>query len=402
MQRIKGSFSRPKGFLVGSAAAGIKTDKTAHDVAVFASEVEAAAAAVFTTNPICGAPVMIGRERIKARRARAIVVNAGCANVCTGKRGMRDGERMAAIVAKHLNADPQRVLVASTGIIGEHLPMEKIVPGVNAACNAMGRSLRCDAAAARAIMTTDTRPKESAVCETIGGVAVTMGGTAKGSGMIAPNMATMLCFLSTDCRIDARLLDAVLRRVNNDTFNCVTVDGDRSTSDSVFLLANGCADNRRISRSGRDLDAFETALSLLRETLAKAVAADGEGATKFVEIVVRGGRNARDAHVAAMAIADSPLVKTALYGEDPNWGRIITAAGYSGAALAPEKIRLSLNGKCVYRQGRPVAGKKGLAARMRKREIRIEIDLGAGNATRTVWTCDLSHKYVDINAHYHT
>ena len=402
MKRIAGSFTRPKGFLVGSAACGLKSGKDARDVIVFASDVEAAAAAVFTTNPVCGAPIIVNRQRITAGRARAIVVNAGNANVCTGARGIADAKRMAADTARRLSIDPQRVLVASTGIIGERLPMKRIRAGVRAACDDLGRSLRHDRLAARAILTTDLAPKECAVTCRMGGATVTVGGMAKGSGMIAPNMATLLAFVSTDCLIDGRLLGRALRQVNDDTFNCVTVDGDRSTSDSVFLLANGCAGNRKLSRKGAGLAMFEKALRVVMEKLAKDVAADGEGATKLVEVVVTGARSASDAHAAALAIAESPLVKTALFGQDPNWGRIVAAAGYSGARISPERMRLSLGGKCILRNGRAAAAKRDFANIMRRKTIRIEIDLGVGRATRTVWTCDLTNGYIKINAHYHT
>lgn len=402
MRRIPGSFTRPKGFLVGSAYCGLKSGPNARDVVVFASEVDAAAAAVFTSNPVCGAPVVVDRERIRSGRARAIVVNAGNANVCTGARGIADAQRMTADVARCLSIAPERVLVASTGIIGERLPMKKIRAGVRTACDSLGRSLRHDRLAAAAILTTDLARKQHAVTCRIGGATVTVGGMAKGSGMIAPNMATLLAFISTDCLIAPALLARTLRRINENTFNCVTVDGDQSTSDSVFVLANGCAGNTKLSRSGADLATFEQALHAVMEKLAKDVAADGEGATKFIEVIVSGARSASDAHVAAMAIAESPLVKTALFGQDPNWGRIIAAAGRSGAKIAPEKVRLSLGGKCICRDGRAVGAKRDFAKIMRRKTIRIDIDLGVGRATRTVWTCDLTDGYIKINAHYHT
>lgn len=402
MKRIAGSFTRPKGFLVGSAACGLKSGKDARDVVVFASETDAAAAAVFTSNPVCGAPVIVDRQRIGSGRARAIVVNAGNANVCTGTRGIADAKRMASDVAQCLSINPERVLVASTGIIGERLPMKKIRAGICAACDNLGRSLKHDRLAAGAILTTDLARKECAVTCRIGGATVTVGGMAKGSGMIAPNMGTLLAFISTDCLVDPPVLARTLRRVTADTFNCVTVDGDQSTSDSVFLLANGCAGNRKLSRKGAGLPTFEKALHTVMEKLAKDIAADGEGATKLVEVVVSGARSVSDAHAVAKAIAESPLVKTALFGEDPNWGRILAAAGYSGAMIAPDKVRLSLGGKCICRNGRAVGAKQNFAKIMRRKTIRIQIDLGLGRAGRTVWTCDLTGGYIKINAHYHT
>jgi len=215
-------------------------------------------------------------------------------------------------------------------------------------------------------------------------------------------MATMLAFISTDCAISREALASTVKKVNEDTFNCVTVDGHTSPSDSVFVLANGCAGNRRISRRGKDLSAYEAMLNHVMEGLAKDLAADGEGATKFIEVRVRTARTRAEAHVAAMAIANSPLVKTAMFGEDPNWGRIVTAAGNSGAAMVVEKVSLSLNGVRVFHRGKPIAAKEKLAARMRESEIRMVLDLGAGEASRTVWTCDLTHGYIRINAEYHT
>ncbi|MFH0964790.1 MAG: bifunctional glutamate N-acetyltransferase/amino-acid acetyltransferase ArgJ [Planctomycetota bacterium] len=402
MDEIAGSFTRAKGFLAGSAGAGLKTAAGALDIAVFASEVDAGAAGVFTTNRVCAAPVIVSRKKLAKRRARAIVVNAGNANACTGKEGLRDAERMAARAAEKLGVSAEKVLVASTGVIGRRLPMDRIIHGIGAAVDMLGSTLQHDSDAARAIMTTDTVPKEAAAQERIGGATVTVGGLAKGAGMIAPNLATMLTFVSTDCAIEGAILAKTLVKLSAETFNCVTVDGDMSTNDSVFVLANGCAGNRRVTRAGKDLSKFEALLKHVMGTLARAIAADGEGATKFIEIVVKGARTKEDAHRAAKAIAESPLVKTAFFGEDPNWGRILTAAGYSGALVFPEKATLVINGETVYRRGKPLDATPALIESMRKREIRVEINLGAGKAEATVWTCDLSHGYIQVNAAYHT
>jgi glutamate N-acetyltransferase/amino-acid N-acetyltransferase len=394
---VEGGITAPQGYLATGVSAGIK--KKGLDLAVVFSSQPAAAAGVFTLNRVQAAPVILSKEnlRVSRGRARAVLVNSGCANACTGERGMHDALISARCLASRLNVDPSRVLVASTGVIGSFLPVPKVLKGISAAVSALNS--RGGAAAVRAIMTTDTCEKSIAVEGRIGGKAVRIGGMAKGAGMIHPQMATLLAVITTDVQMPSGELNRLLRRTVDRTFNCLTVDGDTSTNDTVFVLANGASN--AAARDSRSVAFLEKGLMLVCEELAKSIARDGEGATKFVEILVRGASDFNTARKAAKAIAHSCLVKTALYGEELNWGRILCAVGYSGVPFDPERIALSLNGIPIFHSGSPVASTRSRAEKaMRNHDLRIEVDLAGGRSAATVWTCDLSHKYVDINASY--
>jgi len=394
---IKGGITAPQGYLASGVSAGIK--KKGLDLAVVFSSQPASAAGVFTRNRVQAAPVLLSRENLKFSRgrARAILVNSGCANACTGEQGMKDSLVSARCLASLLNVDPAQVLVASTGVIGSFLPVPKMLKGISSAASALNS--KGGGAAVRAIMTTDTREKTVAVEGRIGGKTVRIGGMAKGAGMIHPQMATMLAFITTDAQVAPRELNRLLHRAVERTFNCLTVDGDTSTNDTVLVLANGASSAAALD--GRSSALFEKGLTLVCEELAKSIARDGEGATKFVEILVRGAADFEAARTVAKTIANSPLVKTALYGEELNWGRILCAVGYSGIPFDPERIGLSLNGIPIFRGGAPVNATRARAEKaLKSHDLLIEVDLGGSRASARVWTCDFSHKYVDINASY--
>ncbi len=327
---------------------------------------------------------------------RAILLNSGCANACTGDKGMQDALISVRSLASLLGIETNQVLAASTGVIGMPLPTRRVLQGISTAVSAL--SSKGGDAAARAIMTTDTCEKSVAVECRIGGKKVRIGGMAKGSGMIHPNLATMLAVITTDARIAPSLLDRVFRRVLERTFNCLTVDGDTSTNDMVAIVANGASEARV---EGRAAIQFEAGLCRVCEDLAKRIARDGEGATKFVEIEVRGARSFGDARQVAKSIAHSPLVKTALFGEELNWGRILCAAGNGGVHFDPLAVKLSLCGIPVFRRGSPIPATRDRAERaLKSEEIQIQLDLGDGGHAARVWTCDLTRKYIDINASY--
>jgi glutamate N-acetyltransferase / amino-acid N-acetyltransferase len=394
---IKGGITAPQGYLAAGVSAGIK--KKGLDLAVVFSPKPASAAGVFTLNRVQAAPVLLSKENIKASRgrARAILINSGCANACTGEQGMQDALISARGLASHLNVDPNQILVASTGVIGNFLPVPKMLKGISSAVSALNS--KGGTAAVRAIMTTDTREKTFAVEGRIGGKTVRIGGMAKGAGMIHPQMATMLSVITTDMQIAPKELARFLRHATDRTFNCLTVDGDTSTNDTVFVMANGASTVAAID--GRSKSFFEQGLTMVCEELAKSIARDGEGATKFVEIVVQGAVDYESARKVAKTIAHSPLVKTALYGEELNWGRILCAVGYSGVPFDPEQVTLSLNGIPIFRNGSPVASTRARAEEaIKKRDLQIEVNLTEGRASAKVWTCDFSHDYVNINASY--
>ena len=389
------------GFRSAGVRCGIKARGL--DLALIASDGPAHAAGVFTQSTVVGAPVSLSRERVRRGVVRAIVANSGCSNVAMGARGMRDARTMTALVARTVGCQPDEVLVASTGVIGQPLPMEKVEAGILAA----GRALRPEglSKAARAILTTDLAPKCASLRTRIDGRNVTLAGIAKGSGMIEPNLATMLSFLITDAAIAPPLLRKLLRAAADQSYNRVTVDGETSTSDTVFLLANGRAGNSLLrDATSAGARRFAAALGELTQELARAIARDGEGATKLVTVRVSGARLADDALRAAKRIANSMLVKTALFGGDPNWGRILQTAGAARVAIALDRAEVRLGGVTVFRNGSPT----GAAARRRagralaRKEIDVELDLGVGRHTATVWTCDLSYDYVEINAEYTT
>ncbi len=393
----------PKGFRAGAAACGIKASGKP-DLAVLVCDVEASAAAVFTQNRVVGAPVLVSRERLSRGRAmRGIVVNSGNANACTGEQGLADAHEMTRLAAKRIGCAPDQMLVASTGVIGKALPMEKVKKGIQAACAALASGPEADEAFARAIMTTDTRLKQAGARVQIGGRAVTIAGATKGVGMIAPNMATTLGFLATDASVEAPLLQAMLCRAADATYNCLTVDGHTSTSDTLVLMASGRAGAEPVAEGSPEAEVFAAALMAVCESLARQIVADAEGGTKVIEIRVTGAASEAEAHRVARAIADSPLVKCAFFGEDPNWGRIVSAAGAAGISSGPETMRLMLGGVVIFDGGTPVeADAKRLKKIMRAHEIAVHLDLGAGTGEARCLTCDLTDEYVRINAHYTT
>ncbi|MHB0875922.1 MAG: bifunctional glutamate N-acetyltransferase/amino-acid acetyltransferase ArgJ [Anaerolineae bacterium] len=399
-----GSITDVQGIRASGVRAGIKKKAGALDLALVLSDRPASCAGVFTTNRFQAAPVIYDRATIQAdpRGVRAIAINSGCANACTGPEGEEDARRMAALAGAAVGVDGSHVLVMSTGVIGKPLPMDRIESGVVLAAQALSDDGGHDAA--RAIMTTDTRPKEVAVRLSLGGHSVTVAGMAKGAGMISPNMATLLSTIVTDAAVAPAALDEMLRYAVGHSFNCVTVDGDMSTNDTLLLLANGAAGNAEIA--GRDSDGYADlceAVTTVAVALAQAVAFDGEGATKRVTIEVKGGRSREEARQAAMSVAKSPLVKTAIYGRDANWGRVLCAVGYSGVPVEPAHVELWLGDLHLVKAGRPYdVDEARAAAILEKEDVTFTVDMGMGDACATVWTCDFSHEYVSINADYRT
>jgi len=386
----------PEGFRAAGVACGIKAEGP--DLALIASDRPATAAGLFTSNRVKAAPVIYSRRALRKGRARAIVANSGCANACTGPRGLKDARRMARAVARALEVPEGEVLVASTGVIGEPLPIERIegaVPDLAEKLSPQGFE-----EAARAIMTTDTRPKLRWATVPTSAGEVTILGIAKGAGMIRPDLATMLAFIVTDAGLSPQELKGMLRDAVSESFNRITVDGEQSTNDTVFILANGC----KGELLGEDLESFGKALMELCQGLALDIVRDGEGATMVAEIVISGARTSAEAKRAAYRIAHSPLVKTALFGRDPNWGRIMAALGDAGLKFDPARVLVRIGGVDVVR-GEMVApnydegeAKKALT----RRKVKIEVDLGLGEGTFSVLTCDLSYDYVKINASYRT
>jgi glutamate N-acetyltransferase/amino-acid N-acetyltransferase len=403
IKRIRGGVIAAKGFRCAGVRCGIKTRAGTPDLGLILSEQPAVAAAVFTTNRVQAAPVLFDREVLKHGPVRGVVVNAGNANACTGLKGLRDARRMSQLAAECAGAAPGRFLVASTGVIGVPLPLARVESGIRDAATRLGRTSAHADVIARAIMTTDLVPKAAAVEVRVGGKPVRIGGIAKGSGMLAPNMATLLCFITTDCAIRAALLRRALRETVGQTFNRITVDGDCSTNDTVAVLASAAAGNPPVDRTGPGFRAFRDGLLAVGVELSQALVRDGEGASRFVEISVTGARSESEATRVARSIATSPLVKCAINGGDPNWGRIICAAGYSGAAVEPERMRLWINEEMLFRYDVPAAvPREKLVACMKPKEIRVRLDLGRGRRRARVWTCDFSREYVSINADYHT
>lgn len=396
-----GGITAPAGYTAAGVSCGIKPSGKP-DLGIVASHTSASAAAVFTTNLAQAAPVVISRDHLERSggRARAIVVNSGCANACTGSDGMAHAAAMARQTAAALSCAPEEVLVASTGVIGVKLDMAKVCRGITDAARSLSPS--DGPAAALAIMTTDPFPKEAAVESSIGGSPFRVGGMAKGSGMIEPMMATMLGFVTTDATIDPALLQRALTAAVNDTFNAISVDGECSTNDCVFLLANG-ASGTRVTESG-GYEEFVEALTHVCETLAVGIVRGGEGATKLITINVTGARSDVEARRAARAIANSPLVKTAVHGGDPNWGRLIAVAGRSGSEFVLDRAAVRIGPVELFRDGSPHDERSGdAAAYLAGREVSLEVDMGTGHRGRArMWTCDLSAEYVRINADYRT
>jgi len=393
-----GTITSAKGFRAGATRAGLKT-RGGLDLGILYSEVPCVAAGLFTGNRIKAAPVLLCQEHIAGGRGQAIVVNAGCANACTGEQGVEDAAEMASLGAKKLGISAQDVLVASTGVIGMRLPMELISAGIEkvALSKEGGHEL------AQAITTTDTFAKERAVALDLGGMELIIGGIAKGAGMIHPDLATLLCFLATDAAIDAGFLERALRRAADLSFNMLTIDGDTSPSDTLLILANGLANNRKIEEGSAAAKAFQAALDEVCIYLAKCIARDGEGATKLIEVAVEGALSAADARVAARTVACSPLVKAAVHGNDPNWGRIIAALGRSGAEIDGSKIDLFVNSICLMKGGSPQPfDENEVRGAMKGAEVPIKVCLNLGSYAATAWGCDLSEEYVTINSEYTT
>ena len=401
MKQIDGGITAVPGIRAAGVHAGIKA-ADAKDVALIVTDTPTTAAGVFTKNSVTAAPVLVCREHLSDGRAQAVIVNSGNANACTGEVGMANAQRMAAATAEQLGIDANLVLVSSTGVIGQQLPMDKIENGIQATANTLSTEGGSDAA--EAIMTTDTHPKSIAVEVEIDGVPVRIGGIAKGSGMIAPNMATMLSYLTTDAKINAETLQTALNRVVDDTYNLLTVDTDRSTNDTVLILATGHADNTEIvAAAGENYEAFCEGLLSVCTELVKMLARDGEGATKLVEVVVKHAKNRDDAEKAARAVAESPLVKTAVFANDANWGRIMMAIGKSGAAFDPYQVDVYLADYQLVKDGMDAGYDEDKATALFAQDpVRITIDLATGDAEITMWTCDYSYDYIRINADYRT
>ncbi len=406
MKRISsGSVTSPKGFRSGAATCGLK-EKGAMDVALILSDYDCSGAGVFTRNEVVAAPVIVDRQTLAddPTKLRGVVANAGIANACTGPKGLEACKRMQELAAGCAGCAPDQMLVLSTGVIGVQLDLDKIAVGIEHACRHLSENNGKDTA--RAIMTTDTRPKHTAVSVDLPGGKVTIGGIAKGSGMIHPNMATMLAVLTTDAAVAAEELDGMLRSAVDRSFHRITIDGDTSTNDTVLILANGA--------SGVELNddalktAFQEALDSICIELAQAIVRDGEGASKFIALQVCGARTQDEALSVARTIATSPLVKTAFAGGDPNWGRIVAAAGRANVSLNAESLALWIGSNInddfqLVEDGIPLEYDESLAEAIFKgSEINIRLDLGLGQAGTTVWTCDLTHEYVSINADYRT
>ena len=405
MEIITGGVTAAKGFLAAGVEAGIKYQNR-KDMAMVYSKTPCRAAGVFTTNVVKAAPVLWDKEGVESEwEAQAIVVNSGIANACTGKLGYEYCRETAGAAADALEISPQSVLICSTGVIGMQLPMEKMTEGVRMLAKAIKPGEEAGTDAAKAIMTTDTRNKQVAVKVTIGGKEVTIGGMCKGSGMIHPNMCTMLAFVTTDVNISKKLLQEALSADVQDTFNMVSVDGDTSTNDTLLVLANGQAENPEITEKGADYDTFVEALHYVNETLAKKIAGDGEGATALFEVKVIHADNKEDAKTLAKSVITSSLTKAALFGHDANWGRILCALGYSGAKFDPEAIELYLESSA----GKILIFKDGMAADYSEEEatrilscseVTALVDMKMGEAEATAWGCDLTYDYVKINADY--
>ena len=418
---IDGSITAPAGFLTAGVHCDVfKRGKTSRagqkrDLAVIVSEVPATAAGMFTTNQVCAAPVKVCVEHIADGKAQAVVINSGNANACTGPRGLKDAREMTSLLAEELLLKPEDVLVGSTGRIGLELPMPNIRKGIAQIVKELDDSPSAAHNAAEAIMTSDTRPKEIAVECKLGAQMVRIGGIAKGAGMIQPGMspngtrpasmplhATMLSFLTTDAKIDSRTLNTCLREAVANSFNCITVDGDMSTNDTVLILANGLAGNSKLS--SKDLKTFQAALNHVCLELAKMIARDGEGVTRLVTVRVKGAKTQKDADAAARAVGNSALVKTSWNGGDPNWGRIIDALGYSPAKVVEEKVDIAYSApsakKLTYslKKGRPTRTSfDTLCAAVAPAEFDLHINLNLGNGQATLYAADLTEEYVDFN-----
>jgi glutamate N-acetyltransferase/amino-acid N-acetyltransferase len=396
------SIPVPQGFQLAGVYCGIKRNPNKHDLALVVSRVPAVAAGVYTQNLVFAAPVGWNRRKTPAAAIRVVAINSGNANACTGERGDRDCARMAELAAAACGASADEALVLSTGVIGEFLPMDKIAAGIQAATGRLGSDPESLVAAARGMMTTDNVHKVSGRRLTIGGREVQMSGMAKGAAMIGPRMATMLGVVLTDAALAPATAQQCLSAAVDESFNCISVDGHMSTNDTVLLLANGAAGGKALA--GADLDNFRRALTEVCIDLAKAIPSDGEGATHLITIDVSGCADRAAAHKIAKTVGESPLVKTAVAGADPNWGRMVSAAGYAGVPFDPAGVGLRLNGHRLYERGTPVSfDAKAVSASIKaQRDTLIELSFAEGNASVRFWTTDLTAEYVRLNADYHT
>lgn len=395
-----GGVTSPKGFMASGISAGIKKKKGL-DIALILSDSPTSAAGIFTLNKVRGHSLELCAEHLKNGSARCIFINSGNANACLGVTGQNDALSITKKIAGILGLDFKEILTGSTGVIGHPLPMEKVFSGIETACSELSYNGGTDAA--NAIMTTDTYPKEIAVSFKFKDKIITIGGMAKGSGMIHPNMATMIGVITTDATIEPALLKRLLKDTADKSFNRISVDGDTSVCDKILILANGMSGTPDIIENTELAELFQFALTELSIRLAKLIAADGEGATKLIEILVKNALTPKDAHSAANAIANSPLVKTAFFGEDANWGRILTAAGYSGADFDPEKTSIFIGPMKLFDKGTAIPFDETDAKKiLHEKNIFVTVDFGSGTHETTVWTCDLSHAYIDINANYRT
>jgi glutamate N-acetyltransferase/amino-acid N-acetyltransferase len=389
----------PEGFLFSTIEAAIKYPNR-KDLALIYSTVEASIAGTFTTNRIKAAPVLLDIKKIRSGKGQAIVVNSGNANACTGKKGMQDAAETVERVAHGLNIKPSLVYVCSTGVIGEPMPMERMRPKISELIGNLGKSKIQDVA--KAIMTTDTFPKIVMKKVMVGNKTGTIAGICKGAGMIWPNMATMLCFLITDIAVERKILDKTLRDAVKESFNRITVDGDRSTNDTVLIMANGMLGNPLIIENSESYHIFKRALHKVTFQLSRLIVKDGEGATKLIEIEVKGAKSESEAEMAAFAVANSNLVKTAIYGNDPNWGRIMAALGYSGIMVKEEKIDIYFGKVKVVNKGMSTGKDEKASEILKGKEIRIIIDLNLGGSSAKVFTCDLTEQYIIENKAYST
>lgn len=396
MKEIIGTIVSPKGFYADGIHCGVKKRKA--DLGWLFSEVPASAAAVFTTNQVQAAPVLVTREQLKTGKLRGVIVNSGNANACTGEQGIADAREMIALAAAQAGVASEEVAVASTGIIGRPLPMATIAAGIRQLSHSGSPT-----GFQKAILTTDLVEKNQVIQTEIAGHTVTMAGCAKGSGMIHPNMATMLAFVTTDVAIAPSLLQSLLRKLTEVTFNQITVDGDTSTNDMVLVLANGQAGNPPIEENTFAYKQFQKMLQTVLTTLAKAIAKDGEGATKLIEAETKGAPTDLAARMISKTIVGSPLVKTAIYGKDPNWGRILCAIGYSGQRIDPTNVAIELAAIPVFAGGSPLDYDETLMEeRLTASEVKINVILQEGAGRGKAWGCDLTYDYVKINALYHT
>ena len=407
LKYINGGVCAAQGFRAAGIHVGVKTHAAwKKDVALIVSDVDCAAAAMFTTNVVKAAPIHVDRKHLADGKARAIVANSGNANACA-PQGEENAIKMCAAAAKAIGCPPEDVLVSSTGVIGQTLKVQVLEEGMPALCEALDHSVEASDAAAHAIMTTDTVKKEVAVETVIGDKTVRMGGIAKGSGMIHPNMGTMLCFLTTDCAISPAMIRAALKEVVCKTFNRISVDGDTSTNDSCIVLANGLAGNAEITEQGADYQAFTEALMTLCTELARKMAADGEGAKHLITCAVTGAADEKTAETVARSVISSTLTKAAIFGADANWGRVLCAMGYSGAEFDPETVDVSFASAAgdiaVCEKGRGLPFDEDLAKKiLTEHDVEIHISMGAGAGTATCWGCDITYDYIKINGDYRT